>query len=116
MSDVEVMEEEVPSIPGNAGIDPVVALECPWIEKYRPETLNDVVAHKDILTTCDHSAFFLSCSRLILSTVDRFLEQDRLPHLLLYGPPGTGKTSTVLALAKKVFGPKYKVCKDCCSV
>lgn len=28
-----------------------------------------------------------------------------LPHLLLYGPPGTGKTSTVLALARDLFGP-----------
>jgi len=27
-----------------------------------------------------------------------------VPHLLLYGPPGTGKTSTILALAKEMFG------------
>lgn len=31
---------------------------------------------------------------------------QRLPHLLLYGPPGTGKTSTVLALARKIYGSK----------
>lgn len=31
---------------------------------------------------------------------------QRLPHLLLYGPPGTGKTSTVLALARRIYGPK----------
>lgn len=24
--------------------------------------------------------------------------------MLLYGPPGTGKTSTILALAKQLFG------------
>jgi replication factor C subunit 3/5 len=42
-------------------------------------------------------------------TVNKFVDQNRLPHLLLYGPPGTGKTSTVLALAKRIFGPKYKV-------
>jgi len=28
-------------------------------------------------------------------TVQRFIDEDRLPHLLLYGPPGTGKTSTI---------------------
>lgn len=31
---------------------------------------------------------------------------QRLPHLLLYGPPGTGKTSTILALARRIYGPK----------
>lgn len=31
---------------------------------------------------------------------------QRLPHLLLYGPPGTGKTSTILALARKIYGSK----------
>ncbi|KAL7583583.1 uncharacterized protein LOC111921333 [Lactuca sativa] len=27
-----------------------------------------------------------------------------MPHLLLYGPPGIGKTSTILAVARKLFG------------
>ena len=31
---------------------------------------------------------------------------QRLPHLLLYGPPGTGKTSTILALARRIYGTK----------
>lgn len=30
----------------------------------------------------------------------------KLPHMLFYGPPGTGKTSTILALAKELFGPE----------
>ena len=30
----------------------------------------------------------------------------KLPHMLFYGPPGTGKTSTVLALAKELYGPE----------
>jgi replication-associated recombination protein RarA len=28
----------------------------------------------------------------------------QLPHMLFYGPPGTGKTSTILALARQLFG------------
>ena len=36
----------------------------------------------------------------------RSVETNRLPHLLLYGPPGTGKTSTVLALARRIYGVK----------
>lgn len=30
----------------------------------------------------------------------------KLPHMLFYGPPGTGKTSTILALAKELYGPE----------
>ncbi|KAF8448960.1 DNA replication factor [Boletus edulis BED1] len=63
----------------------------PWVEKYRPATLNDVVSHKDITTT-----------------IERFIEKNRLPHLLFYGPPGTGKTSTILAVARRIYGAEYK--------
>ncbi|KAK8861843.1 P-loop containing nucleoside triphosphate hydrolase protein [Apiospora arundinis] len=59
----------------------------PWVEKYRPETLDDVSGHQDIL-----------------ATINKFVDTNRLPHLLLYGPPGTGKTSTILALARRIYG------------
>ncbi|CAZ84714.1 unnamed protein product [Tuber melanosporum] len=59
----------------------------PWVEKYRPDTLNDVSGHEDILTT-----------------INKFVQTNRLPHLLFYGPPGTGKTSTILALARHIYG------------
>ncbi|KAG6008541.1 hypothetical protein E4U21_004381 [Claviceps maximensis] len=59
----------------------------PWIEKYRPTTLDDVSGHQDIL-----------------ATINKFIDANRLPHLLLYGPPGTGKTSTILALARRIYG------------
>lgn len=39
--------------------------------------------------------------------VDRLTTENRLPHLLLYGPPGTGKTSTILAVARKLYGAQY---------
>ncbi|KAF3613123.1 Replication factor C subunit 5 [Capsicum annuum] len=59
----------------------------PWVEKFRPQSLSDVAAHRDIV-----------------ETIDRLASSNRLPHLLLYGPPGTGKTSTILALARKLYG------------
>ncbi|KZV23206.1 replication factor C subunit 3 [Dorcoceras hygrometricum] len=59
----------------------------PWVEKYRPQSLDEVAAHRDIV-----------------ETIDRLASGNKLPHLLLYGPPGTGKTSTILALARKLYG------------
>ena len=33
------------------GKGPVPAAEVPWSEKYRPKTLDEVAAHKDIIET-----------------------------------------------------------------
>ncbi|KJE89505.1 replication factor C 5 [Capsaspora owczarzaki ATCC 30864] len=63
----------------------------PWVEKYRPSSLDELISHKDII-----------------STIDRFITEDRVPHLLFYGPPGTGKTSTILACAKKMYGNRMQ--------
>ncbi|KAI0125928.1 P-loop containing nucleoside triphosphate hydrolase protein [Xylariales sp. AK1849] len=61
----------------------------PWVEKYRPKTLSDVTAQ-------DHT----------VNVLQRTLQASNLPHMLFYGPPGTGKTSTILALAKELYGPE----------
>jgi len=29
---------------------------------------------------------------------------EKLPHTLFYGPPGVGKTTSILALAKELYG------------
>jgi replication factor C subunit 3/5 len=42
----------------------------------------------------------------LLPSADVVNASQRLPHLLLYGPPGTGKTSTILALARRIYGAK----------
>lgn len=41
----------------------------------------------------------------IVFLVNKFIKEDKLPHLLFYGPPGTGKTSTILACAKQIYSP-----------
>jgi len=46
----------------------------------------------------------VSLAILLFALVERLVKSEQLPHLLFYGPPGTGKTSTILAIAKKVYG------------
>jgi replication factor C subunit 3/5 len=45
-------------------------------------------------------------TKLTFVSVRKFIDEDRLPHLLFYGPPGTGKTSTILAIAKQLYTKK----------
>lgn len=61
------------------------------MEKYRPQSLEDVYGQSEIV-----------------DTVKKFVHEGKLPHLLFYGPPGTGKTSTIIALAREIYGPNYK--------
>ena len=70
--------------------DPSVNRALPWTEKYRPVGLSEVVAHK-----------------AIVDVINKFADGGQLPHLLFHGPPGTGKTSTILALAKELYGLNF---------
>jgi len=51
--EMEVVVEHVSAVAkGDAGDAPALAaLATPWVEKYRPETLSDVIAHTDIVST-----------------------------------------------------------------
>lgn len=68
-----------------------VSSNQPWIEKYRPRTVEDV-SYQDEITAV--------LKKVIGNTNGEF------PNFLFYGPPGTGKTSTILAAARELFGPE----------
>mmetsp|Transcript_2886 Transcript_2886/g.6815 ORF Transcript_2886/g.6815 Transcript_2886/m.6815 type:complete len:341 (-) Transcript_2886:81-1103(-) len=65
--------------------------QVPWIEKYRPQLLKDVVGNEETLIRLQAIA-----------------EDGNLPNLILCGPPGTGKTTSVHALARQLLGSAYK--------
>ncbi|PIO52848.1 hypothetical protein TELCIR_25839, partial [Teladorsagia circumcincta] len=70
---------------------PPAVINLPWVEKYRPESLTDMISHEEII-----------------KTLTRFVKSDRLPHLLFYGPPGTGKTSAILAVVNTMYSDKQR--------
>jgi len=64
--------------------------EMPYVEKYRPKSLEDVVGNEETLM------------RL------RAIAQDgNMPNLILSGPPGSGKTTSMHALARQLLGSSY---------
>jgi replication factor C subunit 3/5 len=68
---------------------PISNDSIPWVEKYRPKKLDEVIAHQEIV-----------------KTIKKLLKQNGLPHLLFHGPPGTGKTSMILAVANQLYEQK----------
>jgi replication factor C small subunit len=63
-----------------------------WVEKYRPRKLDDIVNHKEIVT---------SLKNLIKAP-------DEMPHLLFAGPPGVGKTTAALCLSRELLGEDWR--------
>lgn len=62
-----------------------------WTEKYRPDTLDEIVGQEKIV-----------------ERLKAFEEQGTIPHLMFAGPAGTGKTTSAVALAKDLYGDKWK--------
>jgi replication factor C subunit 2/4 len=60
-----------------------------WVEKYRPNSLDQITTQYNIIESLKNG-----------------IKTKNIPHLVFYGSPGCGKTSTILALAKELFGQK----------
>lgn len=59
----------------------------PWIEKYRPNNLTDVMLDTDVR-----------------AQINVFTESNNNQHLIITGPPGLGKTTSVKCIARKILG------------
>lgn len=58
----------------------------PWIEKYRPTTLNEMKQSQNLIDLFTNN-----------------IKTGNMTHCLFYGPPGTGKTSAILAMGREIF-------------
>ncbi|AHZ22632.1 replication factor C small subunit [Haloferax mediterranei ATCC 33500] len=62
-----------------------------WIEKYRPQTLDDIYGQEEIV-----------------ERLRSYIERDDLPHLLFAGPAGVGKTTSATAIARTLYGDDWR--------
>lgn len=85
------MSEPEPKTESESEPKSVSGSNIPWIEKYRPKTLDDIIDHDKKIVT-----------------LKALVDDHQLPHLLFYGPPGSGKTSMILALARYMYGDTYR--------
>ncbi|RFU26887.1 hypothetical protein B7463_g9447, partial [Scytalidium lignicola] len=68
-----------------------VNYELPWVEKYRPMFLDDIVGNTETI------------ERLKIIAKD-----GNMPHVIISGMPGIGKTTSILCLARQLLGDSYK--------
>eukprot|EP01006_Ploeotia_vitrea_P028119 TRINITY_DN60860_c0_g1_i2.p1 TRINITY_DN60860_c0_g1~~TRINITY_DN60860_c0_g1_i2.p1 ORF type:complete len:345 (-),score=43.30 TRINITY_DN60860_c0_g1_i2:17-1051(-) len=82
------MEVDKPQATSSSTEDKSISL--PWIEKYRPTKMADIVGNEEAV------------SRL------RVIARDgNLPNIIIAGPPGTGKTTSIMALAHELLGDQF---------
>ncbi|MCK4370149.1 MAG: replication factor C small subunit [Candidatus Lokiarchaeota archaeon] len=58
----------------------------PWVEKYRPRLLDEVVNQLGIIRR-----------------LKQFIKDKSMPHLIFAGPAGTGKTTSALAMVRELY-------------
>jgi len=64
----------------------LIDLETPWVEKYRPNSFDEIVSQN-----------------IAINNLKNFVKNGNMPHMIFTGPAGTGKTSTALIIAKNVI-------------
>ena len=67
-----------------------VNIKLPWVEKYRPKNPDEILLEP-----------------FIKQKIEKILENKSIPNMIITGEPGTGKTSTILFLAKQLYGSSY---------
>ena len=68
--------DELEEVIQNVNATKIKSKSSPWVEKHRPNTVEEI-SHQDE----------------VVQTLKKSIELGSIPHLLFHGPPGTGLVS-----------------------
>ena len=64
--------------------------QLPWIEKYRPQFIGDIIFNDNMQTK-----------------IYEFIKSNNIPNMILTGVPGIGKTTTIRCIGMGLYGKYY---------
>lgn len=67
------------------------AFATPFVEKYRPQLISDVVGNP-----------------AAVARLKAIAQEGNMLNVIITGPPGTGKTTSIMCLARAILGPNYR--------
>ena len=66
-------------------------MSVPWINKYMPKTIDELIVNKTNFARLKY-----------------FIDNKSMPNIIISGESGIGKTATIECIAKNILGDKYK--------
>lgn len=64
-----------------------IYMQLPWIEKYRPKNIEDIILDENTL-----------------NKIKRIIAEKDMPNIIITGIPGIGKTTTIKCIARGLYG------------
>eukprot|EP00123_Amoebidium_parasiticum_P014126 comp22345_c2_seq1/m.33251 comp22345_c2_seq1/g.33251 ORF comp22345_c2_seq1/g.33251 comp22345_c2_seq1/m.33251 type:complete len:358 (-) comp22345_c2_seq1:232-1305(-) len=90
----DVMDVDASDVPQKKAAETATQLkgtednyQLPWVEKYRPILLSDIVGNQETI-----------------GRLEVIAKHGNMPNIIISGPPGTGKTTSILCLARALLG------------
>src|ERR1700744_3148564 len=87
MTELDITSQNIVSNNINKTLREQIIKRTPWIEKYRPKSIYDLILDKKMF-----------------DKIKKIIDDKDMPNIIIMGVPGIGKTTTIKCIARGLFG------------